>query len=249
MIWNANNKFYALIGMTTLGSFLLAGCAQPAATPSTSAPAVTTNSTAPALPTNKPTSAGPSSTASTGTFDDAANSMSRVEEAKVALDTAIDAKKPDQVREADTKIRDTVKTMPDQSSALPEDKRVALDTQVKNIGELADMTDKSGDAGDWKSVGEHQTAMHDALAMMKGMYPAGVMRGHMPDMNPSGKSTPDTGMPGKGMGNKMGGRGMGDNMGGMGGQMGDKMSGSGNHPGPNNMPTPGGAGGGMRGGR
>lgn len=206
-------RFYAAVGITTLGSFILAGCAPP---------------------TSATTGTGASSTASAKPFDDAANTMGRVEEARTEMDTAIDAKSSDQVHAADTKIRDTVGMLPDKSAALPDDKRKTLDAHVKNVGELADMTDKAGDSGDWKSAHEHQTAMHNALDMIKGVYPADMMQSHMhmPGMNKSGTGIPGGpggkmgGPPMGGMGGKMGGRMGGPPMGGMGGKM------------PNDAPAP-----------
>ena len=44
-------RFYAAVGITTLGSFILAGCAQPEEKPAGTAPA--TSSTAPAATTDK----------------------------------------------------------------------------------------------------------------------------------------------------------------------------------------------------
>ena len=118
--------------------------------------------------------------------------------------------------------------MPDKSTALPDDKRKMLDTQVRTMGDLSEKMDKSGDSSDWKSVREHQTAMHDSLEMMKGMYPAEAMRAHM---HMRGMDSSSKGMPG------MGGR-----MGGMGG----KMPGPDNHPGPDSKPMTGGGMGGDR---
>lgn len=190
----------------------------------TSVPPGDTTTSSP--PMNTATGPDASSTASTGAFDAAANTWSQVEAARVDLDTAIKAKQLDQVHKAASKISDLVKTLPDKSSQLAEDKRKTLDAHVKNVGELAAMMAKLDDPNDMKSVQEHQTAMNDALDMMKGIYPAEAMQSsmHMPNMSASGKGTgdkmggmgkpADSGkMPGIGdKGGKMGGMGMMDKM-------------------------------------
>lgn len=203
MVRNTNWKGIGALSVVLIGA-VVAGCGNQNSNPDniSGAPTSAVNTTG----------AGTSSTASARSFDDAANTWSRVEEARAEMDTAIKSKNLDQVHEASSKIRDLVKTLPDESSMLPEDKRKTLDAHVKNVGELAAMMDKSQDINDMKSVQEHQTAMNDALDMMKGMYPAGAMHSsmHMPNMNSSGKNMSDDSMPGKGMG------GMGHKMGGMG---------------------------------
>jgi hypothetical protein len=229
MVRNTHWRGIGTVSAVLIG-IVVAGCSNQKSNPDniSGAPVTAANTTG----------SGTSATASAKSFDDAANTWSRVEEARAEMDTAMEAKQLDQVHESTSKIRDLVKTLPDKSAMLPEDKRKDLDAHVRNVGELAAMMDKSDDPNDMKSAQEHQTAMHESLDMMKGMYPAGTMHAsmHMPNMNSSSKTMPDDNMPGKGM------SGMGDKMGGMGG----KMKGMGKKPDPgkqadpNGKPMPGG---------
>ena len=141
---------------------------------------------------NTPATVGASSTVSAAPFGDAANTWSRVEEARAELDTAISAGKLDQVHDTTSRILDLVKTLPRESLMLPEDKRKTLDDHVENIGQLAAMMDKAVDPANIKSVEEHQKAMNDALDMIKGIYPSEALQSsmHMPDMNSASKTMP-----------------------------------------------------------
>ena len=178
MIWNTRKNFYALLGIPIAGSLILAGCAKPVENSSSATPPKITVIATP--PPNTTTSNAPTSSAAiTTSFDDAAMTWSRIDTAKADMDTAVNTNKIDNIHEPTTKIRDLVNTLPDESTALPEDKRTSLNAHVNNIREVADMMDKAGAASDWKSVREHQIVMHDALDMMKGMYPSGAMRRHM----------------------------------------------------------------------
>ena len=172
-----------------------------------------------------PTTAVSTASVSPMNFDDAANTWSQIEQARVGMDTAIREKKLDQVHEATSKIRDLVKTLPDKSLLLAEDKRKTLDAHIKNVGELAGMMDKfndSNDSNEMKSAQEHHTAMNDALNMMKGIYPEEAMHSsmHMPNMDSSDKNMSDKNMSDDNTPGKMGGMGkMGGEMPGM-----DKMT-------------------------
>ena len=134
-------------------------------------------------------------------FDAASKTWLQVEQAKVEMDVAMKEKNLDKVHNAATKIRDLVKTLPEQSAMLPEDKRKILDSHVKNIDELTGMMNGLVDSNDMKPVQEHQTAMNDALDMMKGVYPADTMQSsmHMPKMNSTESGMSDDNMPGKEM--------------------------------------------------
>lgn len=235
MLRNTHWMGIGALSIVAMGIFV-AGCGTQNSNPD-NVPGAPANTAPSALQNNTATGAVASATASTASFDDAANTWSRVEEARAELDTAVKARKLDQVHASASKIRDLVKTLPDESSMLPEDKRKTLDAHVKNVGELAAMMDKSDDPSDMKPAQEHQIAMNDALDMIKGVYPTGAMQSsmHMPNMSSSGKGMPDGGMPGKGMGGKMGG--MDGMMGGM-GDKGGKMSGMGKPTDPGKKPAP-----------
>lgn len=200
----------------------------------------------PGVPTAAVNKSTPTPAPSAGAMNDVAGTWSQVEEARSGLDSAVKAKEMHKVHEAASKISDLVKTLPNGSSMLPEDKRKTLDAHVENVESLAASMQKLNTSGDMQSVQEHQAAMNDALEMMKGIYPAEVMQSamHVPGTNPSGKgmagmgddkmgamppdTTPHKGKtadPGKGMpDDKMGGMGMGmmDKM--MPGMANDKMS-------------------------
>ena len=141
------------------------------------------------------------SVASAVPFDAASKTWGQIEQAKVEMDVAMKEKNLDGVHSAATKIRDLVKTLPEQSAMLPEDKRKILVSHVKNVDDLTGMINGLSDSNDMKPVQEHQTAMTDALDMMKGVYPADSMQSsmHMPKMNSSERGMSDDNMPGREM--------------------------------------------------
>lgn len=67
-----------------------------------------------------------------------------------------------------------VKTLPAQSSALAADKMATLDTQVKNIEQLAGKLDEAGDANNLSATQDNQAGLTDTLDTIKGLYPSGT---------------------------------------------------------------------------
>lgn len=151
------------------------------------------------IPIIRSTAKNAGTNASVVPFDAASKTWIQVEQAKVEMDVGMKEKNLDKVHSAATKIRDLVKTLPDQSATLPEDKRKLLDSHVKNVDELTGMMNGLTDSNDMKPVQEHQMAMNDALDMMKGIYPPESMQSsmHMPKMNSPERGMSDDNMPGK----------------------------------------------------
>lgn len=197
MLGNTNWKWIGALSAALAGA-VVAGCGNQNGNPDNVA-------AAPRAAVNTANSAG--APATTGSFDAAATTMSQIGDARAELDTAITSKNLDQVHQACSKIRDLANTLPGKSLMLPDDKRKTLDAHVKNVGELSAMMDKMNDPNDMKPVQEHQTAMNEALDMMKGIYPAEAMQPpmHMPDMTAQGMKMP-------GMDDKMGGMDVMDKM-------------------------------------
>ncbi len=166
-----NNTNWKRVGGGLLAMLLtvyLAGCSSQADNANNSA--ATTPTTSPATNTAAP---DPS-------FKEAAMTWSHVEEARAKLDAAVDDNNLAGAREPAAKMRDSLKALPDQSMAMPSDKREQLAAQVKNIERMAGMLDEAAVANNADSVHEHHKAMDESLNAIKGLYPEGVMPASMP---------------------------------------------------------------------
>ena len=204
------NTHWIGIGIVSAGlmGLLAAGCTKQAGNPDNiaGAPATSVNSTTVLPQTNTPTTASSSMPTADG-FAEASKTWTRIDGARGELDNAIKARNMVQIHETCGTIRDLVKTLPYDSSTLPEVKRTALNGQVKDVTDLAGMMQTISGTSDMTSAQEHQTAINGALDAIKGLYPAESMRSSAPmqDANSSGKSVD----PGQisGMGDKMGSMG------------------------------------------
>ena len=154
----------ALIGLSaSLLSVALVGCGSKNEPNIDTAPA-TTNA------------AAPDAVAKPADFASASATWTKIEAAKADLDKVVASKNLKTVHEAAFKVRDIVKTLPAQSSALPADKMATLNTQVKNVEQLAGKLDESGDANNLSATQENQAGLSDTLDTIKGLYPAGTFR-------------------------------------------------------------------------
>ena len=167
----------ALLGLSaSLLSVALVGCgsnnATDATTASDTAPAMT-NDAAPAdaMTTNAAT---PDTMAGNADFTAAKATWTKIEAAKAELDKTIADNKLSTVHEAAFKVRDIVKTLPAQSSGLPADKMATLNTQVKNVEQLAGKLDEAGDSNNLSATQDNQAGLSETLDTIKGLYPSGT---------------------------------------------------------------------------
>ena len=149
--------------------------------------------------TATPTPNTAATNASDGSFKDAVMTWGHAEEARGKLNGVIKEENFGEVREAAFKLRDSMKMLPDQSAALPVDKREKLASQVKHVEQMAGMLAEAGDANNTDSVHKHHMAMEADLAVINGLYPAGVMP-QMMDADMNDKSMQGKDKPGMGMG-------------------------------------------------
>ncbi len=160
-------------------SVALVGCGNNNATPPTTAtapetaPAMTNSAPADTMATN---AAAPDTMASTADFTAASATWTKIQATKAELDSIIASKKLDSVHEAAFKVRDLVKTLPAESSALPADKMTTLNTQVGNVSQLAGKLDESGDAKNLKATQDNQAGLNDTLDTIKELYPTGTFQ-------------------------------------------------------------------------
>ncbi len=161
-------------------SVALVGCgnnatdtATPATAPDTAAPAMTNSAPADTMATN---AVAPDTMASTADFTAASATWTKIQAAKAELDKIIAAKELSKVHEAAFKVRDIVKTLPAESSGLPADKMATLNTQVKNVEQLAGKLDESGDSKNLKATQDNQAGLNDTLDTIKELYPTGTFQ-------------------------------------------------------------------------
>ena len=213
-----SNTHWIGIGAVSAGlvGLLAVGCAKQTSNPDniSGTPATSVNSTTVLPQTNTSTTNASSSMTTANGFADASKTWTRIEGARGELDNAMKARNLDQVHESCAKILDLVKTLPYDSSTLPEDKRTSLNGQVKDVADLAGMMQSISDTSDMTSAQEHQAAINVALDAIKGIYPAESMRSSVPmkDANTSGNAMGPEGKPVdpgqmSGMGDQMGGMG------------------------------------------
>lgn len=119
---------------------------------------------------------GASATVSAASFKDAAKTWSEIEEARGELDSAVEARSPEKIHDNADKIRDLLGSLSDKSAALPPDKRQALEAEVKHAEETAKMLRNAAASSDTAMLHEHHQAMHNALASIRGLYPAQALR-------------------------------------------------------------------------
>lgn len=173
---------------------------------------------------------GASAPVSGASFNDAAKTWSDIEAARGELDSAIQANSPEKIHDHADKIRDLVRSLPNQSAALPPDKRQALETEVKHAEETAKMLRDTAASSDTAMLHEHHQTMQSALDAIRGLYPAQALRHerHGEHAAMSGRESAHDAMPDNGMAgmSKLGGAmpdGMGDDsMPGGGGKMSDR---------------------------
>jgi hypothetical protein len=168
-----NNKNWKRVGgglLVTLLTVYLAGCSSQADSANKSAATSPSPSTSPVA----------NATAPDASFKEAAMTWSHVEEARAKLDAAVGDSNFAGARETTAKMRDSLKALPDQSAALPSDKREQLAAQVKSVERMAGMLDEAAVANNADSVHEHHKAMDESLDTIKGLYPEGVMPASMP---------------------------------------------------------------------
>ncbi len=130
----------------------------------------TATNTAPAN-TNANANTGASAATSDASLKEAAMTWGHIEEARTQLDKAVEDNNFNEVHNATVKIRDSVNALPGKSSALPADKREALNSQVKEVDGLGRKLGEAGDANDTDAVHQNHMAMNEALERMKGLYP------------------------------------------------------------------------------
>ncbi len=167
----------ALLGLSAfLLSVALVGCGSNKATdattaPDTAAPAMANAAPADAMSSNAAT---PDAMASNADFTSAKATWTKIEAAKADLDKVIASKNLKTVHEAAFKVRDIVKTLPAESSGLPADKMATLNTQVKNVEQLAGKLDEAGDSNNLSATQDNQAGLSDTLDTIKGLYPSGT---------------------------------------------------------------------------
>ncbi len=159
-------------------SVALVGCGNTtdsttAATAPDTAPAMTNEAVPDTMATNAAT---PDTMASNADFTAASATWAKIEAAKADLDKTIADNKLSAVHEAAFKVRDIVKTLPAESSGLTADKMVTLNTQVKNVEQLAAKLDEAGDSNNLSATQDNQAGLSDTLDTIKGLYPAGTFQ-------------------------------------------------------------------------
>lgn len=155
----------------------LAGCGNNTASEPTAATSPDTS--APAMTNSAPTDTSATNAASTATVADftaASATWTKIGTAKADLDRIIAAKELSKVHEAAFKVRDLVKTLPAQSSALPADKMATLNTQVENVSQLAGKLDEAGDSNNLKATQDNQAGLNDTLDTIQELYPTGTFK-------------------------------------------------------------------------
>ena len=169
----------ALLGLSaSLLGVALVGCGSNNATDATTAP----DSAAPAMtnaaaPDTMASNAATSDTmAKPADFTAASATWTKIEAAKADLDKVIASKNLKTVHEAAFKVRDIVKTLPAESSALPAGKMATLNTHVTNVEQLAGKLDESGDSNNLSATQDNQAGLSDTLDTIKGLYPAGTFK-------------------------------------------------------------------------
>ncbi len=177
MIQHTSTLFKTTLSAALL-SVALVGCGNNNATPPTTA---TAPETAPAMTNSTSTDTMATNAASTNTnsaadFTAASATWTKIQSAKADLDKIIASKKLDTVHEAAFKVRDLVKTLPAQSSALAADKMATLNTQVQNVTQLASKLDESGDSKNLKATQDNQAGLNDTLDTIKELYPTGTFK-------------------------------------------------------------------------
>lgn len=159
-------------------SVALVGCGNNATEPTTAtapdtAPAMTNSASTDAMANN---AAAPDTMASSADFTAASATWTKIQAAKADLDKTIAAKELKKVHEAAFKVRDIVKTLPAQSSGLPADKMATLNTQVKNVEQLAGKLDEAGDSNNIAATQDNQAGLNDTLDTIKELYPTGTLK-------------------------------------------------------------------------
>ena len=97
----------------------------------------------------------PITTAPAASFPEAAMTWEQIEAANAALDKVIKSKNLKTVHKAAFKIRDIVKTLPAKSKSLSPDPQKTLMAQVKNVEQIANMLDESGNSNNVKATQEN----------------------------------------------------------------------------------------------
>lgn len=170
------NTLWKGLGASLLG-IALVGCGSNGGE-TAPAPTTTTTSTDMVAPTTAPaTKAGTGATSATAaSFTAAAATWTKITAAKADLDKVIASKNLKTVHEAAFKVRDIVKTLPAQSSALAPDKAKTLASQVKNVEQLAGKLDEAGDSNNLKETQENQAGLNDTLDTIHDLYPSGTFK-------------------------------------------------------------------------
>ena len=133
------------------------------------------------------TAPSPTSAARGAGFEEAATAWGDIGETQARLDRAVEKNDFTEVRDATVKIRDSVNALPGKSAALPADKRRTLDSQVKEVDDLAGQLGAAADSNNTEAMHERHKAMNEALDDMMGLYPEDVrmrMEEHMRECCP-----------------------------------------------------------------